>query len=123
MFIADDSTLIRRRIKALLDKQGNIQVVGEAGGTAEALRCLQTLSVDVVIVDIRMPGGGLKLVKALQQWPEKPHILVYTSQNSPIYRDTFLRAGADGFFDKAHETERLVTRIVSFGDVNDQRGH
>ena len=64
----DDHEVVRRGLRKLLELASDIEVVGEASNGEEALRQVQLLSPDVVVMDIKMPGGsGLKAAKQLQE--------------------------------------------------------
>ena len=70
ILIADDSDVIRERLKDLIEEMENVNLVGEARDALEALEILNDLETDIVILDIRMPGGnGMAVLKSWQ--PEK----------------------------------------------------
>ena len=61
VFIADDSLIVREHLVTMLDELAGIEITGQAGTVTEAVTAIQTLHPDVVILDIRMPGGSLNL--------------------------------------------------------------
>ena len=58
VFIADDSPILRERLDAMLSELPGIKIVGQAGNVADAIETIRALHPDVVILDIRMPGGS-----------------------------------------------------------------
>ena len=80
--IADDHSMIREGLKQLLELDGDIQVIGEAGNGEECLALLQTVSPDVVLLDINMPVmNGLKMLEALRNSKNKNQkVLLYQSK-------------------------------------------
>ena len=79
--IADDHSMIREGLKQLLELDGDIQVIGEAGNGEECLNLLDTLHPDVVLLDINMPVmNGLKMLEVLRN-SEKLLFMIFTSYN------------------------------------------
>ncbi|MFN7929608.1 MAG: response regulator [Blastocatellia bacterium] len=108
IFIVDDSTVIQERLVTLLSGLPGLEIVGRATNTKHARRLIQKLQPDVVTLDIQMPGGsGLELLQHLKQQTPCPLVMMMTSNSLPQYRKRCLAAGADYFFDKATEIERL----------------
>ena len=58
VFIADDSLIVREHLVTMLDELAGIEIVGQAGTVTEAISAIRNLQPDVVILDIRMPGGS-----------------------------------------------------------------
>jgi len=109
---ADDTAIMRERLTELLSEIEGIEVVGKAGDAMEAERLIRSLSPDIAIIDLRMPGGGLNLLKRIQEVEgRKPLVIVLTAYPFPQYRTRSLELGASYFFDKSHDMERLVTTL------------
>ncbi len=109
LFIADDSKVLRDRLSELISEIEGIRIVGEAGDAGEAVAAIKRLSPDVVIIDIRMPGGdGIIALQALKKWDKPPKVIVFTNYPYLQYRKRCLDAGADFFFYKATEYEILI---------------
>lgn len=142
ILIADDQALIRAGFRALLDAEPDMQVVGEAGTGTEAVAAVARLAPDVVLMDIRMPGGdGLEATRtilAAAPAPERvasnpgpdggpgpgtashgPRVLILTTFELDEYVTGAIRAGASGFLVKDTEPEDLVraVRAVHEGDA------
>lgn len=113
VFIADDSPVIRERLAEMLSSMENVVVVGQASDVSEAEVGIRATNPDVAIVDIRMPGGtGIDLVKRLKRAQAGgPSFMMYTSYGLPQYRQASADAGADFFFDKTQDSQKLTDAI------------
>lgn len=108
VLIADDSAPVRKRLAALLEDTGQVEVVGEATDALETVVEIQALQPDVVILDIQMPAGsGLSVLRWAQGEPVKPKFIMLTNYPYAQYRKTCLEAGASYFFDKSSEFEKI----------------
>ena len=114
IFIADDSREIRKRIIAMLsDLVESIEMIGEAENVQDAINSIHEFDPDVVILDIRMPGGsGIDVLKNIKKKNEVPIIIILTSYPYSQYRNKCMEAGADFFFDKSRDFEEIV-KVVS----------
>jgi DNA-binding NarL/FixJ family response regulator len=112
VFIADDQMLIRQGIRTLLEMDGNISVVGEAADGAEAVAAMQSTPVDVLLLDIRMPGrDGIDVLRTLASGGALPPTLILTTfDDSDVVLDG-IRAGARGFLLKDVSYQQLVAAI------------
>jgi DNA-binding NarL/FixJ family response regulator len=109
VFIADDSVVVRGKLKEMFAEQGSIEVIGESGNAEQAAAEIRRLAPDVVIIDIRMPGGGgLHVVKHLSARPPGQIAIILTSFPYPQYQEACLAAGADYFFDKTQDIPKLA---------------
>lgn len=114
VFIADDSSEIRKRIIAMLsDLAERIEMIGEAENVQDAINSIHEFEPDVVILDIRMPGGsGIDVLKKIKKKNEVPVIIILTNYPHSQYRKKCMEAGADFFFDKSRDFEEIV-KVVS----------
>jgi DNA-binding NarL/FixJ family response regulator len=120
--VADDQVLVRTGFRALLDAEGDIEVVGEAGTGAEAIALAVELRPDVVLMDIRMPDvDGLTATRAVAAHPDLGvvKVLVLTTFELDEYVYEALRAGASGFLVKHTEPAELIraVRVVAAGEA------
>jgi DNA-binding NarL/FixJ family response regulator len=82
--------------------------VGRAGDVSEALRCIQQVNPDTVILDLQMPGGsGLDVLRVIRQNNPGLHVLICTNYPYPQYREECLSAGANFFLDKSAEFGKI----------------
>jgi DNA-binding NarL/FixJ family response regulator len=114
VFIADDSSEIRKRIIAMLsDLVERIEMIGEAENVQDAINSIHEFDPDVVILDIRMPGGsGIDVLKQIKKKNEVPVIIILTNYPHSQYRKKCMEAGADFFFNKSRDFEEIV-KVVS----------
>ncbi|SRR5579863_5617532 len=108
VFIADDSIPVVERLADLLEDVPGAQLVGQAGDVPEAVRCIQNVKPDALILDLQMPGGsGLDVLRAIRTEHPRLFVLICTNYPYPQFREKCLDAGANVFLDKSTEFERI----------------
>ena len=108
VFIADDSLVVREHLVTMLDELPRIVTVGQAETVAKAINGILELRPDVVILDIRMPGGsGIDVLQRVKQGEVTPIVIILTNYPYPGYRQKCLQAGADFFLDKSTEFDQI----------------
>jgi len=122
VILADDQALVRAGFRALLDAEPDIEVVGEAGDGAEAVRLAQATRPDLILMDIRMPHvDGLAATRQIAAEPTlaDTRILILTTFDLDEYVFEALRVGASGFLLKDTEPVDLIRgiRAVASGDA------
>ena len=120
--LADDQALLRAGLRALLDAEPDITVLGEASDGREALDLVRDLHPDVVLMDIRMPGtDGLEATRLIAAEPAlaATRVVVLTTFDLDEYVFEAIRAGASGFLVKDTEPTELLraVRAVAAGDA------
>jgi DNA-binding NarL/FixJ family response regulator len=121
--IVDDQSLVRAGFRMVLASQPDIEVVGEAGDGAEALRLLAHTPADVVVMDIRMPiMDGVEATRRLcagGNGDGPPRVLVLTTFDTDADAFASLQAGASGFLLKNVPPEELLAaiRVVASGEA------
>ncbi|MFF3732351.1 response regulator [Streptomyces sp. NPDC002476] len=119
VLLVDDEPLVRAGLRAVLDAQPDIEVVGEADDGAAVIPLLRRLRPDVVAMDVRMPlMDGIEATRlVLRTVPDPPKILVVTTFENDEYVYEALRAGADGFLLKRARPTEIVhaVRLVAEG--------
>ena len=119
IFIADDSVVVRGKLKEALEEQGSIKVIGETGDAGQAITEIRRLDPQVTIIDIRMPGGGgLPVLEDLKTRTPDRIAFILTSFPFPQYREVYLSAGADYFFDKTKDIQQMTDILIELASKN-----
>jgi DNA-binding NarL/FixJ family response regulator len=109
ILLADDHALVRRGVRLILDGEGDLQVVAEAGDGAEALELARTHEVDLAVLDVAMPRmTGLQAARELAARQPKLRILMLSMYDNEQYFFEALRAGASGYVLKSVADRDLV---------------
>src|SRR3954465_4165854 len=113
VLLVDDEPLVRAGLRAVLEAQPDIEVVGEAAGGAAGIPLVRRLRPDVVAMDVRMPLlDGIEATRAvLRTVEDPPKILVVTTFENDEYVYEALRAGAAGFLLKRAPTDEIVHAV------------
>jgi len=112
VFLADDHTLFREGVRALLERQPSISVVGEAGDGREALKRIEETSPDLVIMDIVIPGlNGIEVTRQIRKTQPDVKVLVLSMYDDQEYAYEVLRAGASGYIQKDTVGQELINAI------------
>ncbi len=112
VFLVDDSAVIRQRLKRLLADLKEIEVMGEAGDAAEATEAIHQGKPDVVLLDIHLLGGsGIEVLENVKKDKPAPAVIILTNYPYPQYRQKCLAAGADFFFVKSTEFDKVVPAL------------
>jgi DNA-binding NarL/FixJ family response regulator len=112
ILLADDHWAVRAGLHALLDRQANIQVVGEASTGEEAVKQARALKPDIVLMDLVMPGiGGLEAMRRIAALRAGTKILVFSGHLQEDKLLDVLAAGASGFVEKVSPAENLTRAI------------
>jgi len=112
LFIADDSEILRSRLIEMLSEFKEIDIVGKAGCAKEAIESIKRLIPDVVILDIRLPdGNGINVLNTIKKGNISTKVIIFTNYPYFQYRKRCLDAGAEFFFYKATEFEKLVEAL------------
>jgi two-component system NarL family response regulator len=112
IMIIDDHPVVRAGLASMLSTQPGIAVVGSASGGQEALALLETITPDVILMDLRMAGmSGLEAIRAINLRPNPPRMLVLTSYDTDEDIYQAVGAGAQGYILKDTPQERLLEAI------------
>lgn len=108
VFIVDDSPAVVERLVDLLSEVVGTEFVGQAGGVSEAVRGIEKVKPDALILDLQMPGGsGLDVLRAIRSEHPLLYVLICTNYPYPQYRDECMSAGANFFLDKSVDFEKI----------------
>jgi YesN/AraC family two-component response regulator len=117
--IADDSSMLRARIKSLLEDTGKNFSVYEAENGADALRSIREYEPDLAIIDIRMPEmNGIEVLEKLRELKLKTTICILTNYPFWQYRKKCYDLGAHYFLDKNQEVEMIKEIIIKLSENN-----
>lgn len=112
ILIVDDHTLMREGLKQLFALVDEVDVVGDATSGREALERLSEVEVDLVLLDLTMPGiSGEDLIRRIRRDYPVLRILVLSMHNEPMVAQRALQSGANGFACKDGDADSLLTAI------------
>jgi two-component system response regulator NreC len=112
ILLVDDHKMFRAGIRALMSSQRDMEVVGEASTGEEALDLVPSLSPDVVLLDIGLPGiGGVEVARRIHATHPEVHVLALTAHDRPEYFFEILRAEAAGYVLKEAAPSELFTAV------------
>jgi two-component system response regulator NreC len=119
IFIAEDHQTVREGIKLLVNSQPDMEVIGEAGDGETAIKEVQRLNPDIVLMDISMPTmNGLKATKRLRAASSDVKILTLTRHTDDGYLQQLIGAGANGYVLKQSAPNELINAIRTIGEGN-----
>ena len=112
VILADDHAVVRMGFRLLLQDTKDITVAGEAESGEEVLKLLNTLTADVIVMDLSMPGiGGLETISRVVHKDKSPKILILSAHEDAIHPKRSLKAGANGYLSKRGAAEELIKAI------------
>jgi len=114
ILIVDDHPVVRVGLSSMLGTQAGLKVIGSASGGEEALTMLRKEAVDVLLVDLRMPGmNGIDLLRTLRSTTAPPKVIVLTSYETDedVYRA--VSAGAQGYLLKNTAQQEMIKAITT----------
>jgi len=120
VFIVDDHPLLREGLSRLINLQTDMSICGVAGTAHEALKSIQELKPDIVILDLTLSGSnGLDLIKDMKSRSVKSLILVLSMHDESLYAERVLRAGAKGYIMKEEASREVLKAIrrILIGEI------
>jgi DNA-binding NarL/FixJ family response regulator len=112
LLVADDHRIFREGLIRLLADHGDLVVVGQASNSSEVVDALRTHQVDVLIIDLSMPGrGGIEMISYAKATHPGLRVLVMTMHGEEPYVTKALRAGADAYMTKENAADDLAVAI------------
>lgn len=112
VLIVDDHPIVREGLSALMGLQSDFEVVGQADDVLSAVKLLETIPVDVAVIDVSLKtGSGLDLVRRIKaQYPEV-RMLVSSMFDDSLYAERSLQAGALGYINKQEAGKNIIAAI------------
>lgn len=108
VLIADDSSLILERLRAMVSIHKQVEIVGLLKNGTATLAALRVLKPDLAIVDIKMPGlNGLEVLTEIRKDDKTIKFIILTLYSSENYRKSAIQAGTDYFFSKVDDFEKV----------------
>jgi DNA-binding NarL/FixJ family response regulator len=115
VFISDDSPVVRVRLSNIFKEVKGINIVGEAQDVKESIELIRQLKPDVVILDISMPdGSGIDVLKSVKSINNSTKFIILTNYPFAQYKKICMESGADYFFDKSNEFDKVVEAVKAF---------
>lgn len=115
VLIADDSVVVRDRLRDLLSELQGIEVVGQATDAVEARSLAKALKPDVAILDVRMPGGsGVDVLHDIKKTNPGTKVIMLTAYPHTEVRNRCIAGGADFFLEKSTEFMRVLVILRNY---------
>ena len=112
VILCDDHAMVRRGIRDTLAEAVDIRVVAEAASYSEVREALRTHPCDVLVLDLNLPGrGGLEVLASLRESDSKVKVLMVSMYPEDQYAIRCLKAGAQGYLNKAGDPALLATAV------------
>jgi DNA-binding NarL/FixJ family response regulator len=112
LLIVDDSTEIGAMLARACIRLPRYKIVGQALDGLEAMEAIRTLAPDLITLDIRMPRmSGIEVLKAIKAEGLRCKVIVFSGAGEEEYRQECLGLGADYFFDKSREPEKVIETL------------
>lgn len=119
VYIADDHAIVRDGLRALLEANSNIKVVGDAANGRQALQDIRELHPDVVVMDISMPElDGLSVTEEIMRGSPQTRIIILSMLGTPEHVHRALQAGAHGYLLKDSAGREVMEAILSVNAGN-----
>lgn len=112
ILIVDDHPVVASGLRAMLDRESDMAVVGEAPTLSSARTALVGDAIDIVLLDLRLPdGSGFELLADEPSLPSPPAFIILSSFETPQYIDAAIRRGASGYLLKTVPSDELLAAI------------
>src|SRR5665213_4510185 len=112
VFIVDDHPIVRQGLELLINREPDLAVCGDAEEAGSALRRIEELKPDLIVVDVSLNGpDGLDLLKDIRARDSNLPVLILSMLDESLYAERALRAGANGYIMKQEATDRVLVAI------------
>jgi two-component system, NarL family, invasion response regulator UvrY len=112
VLLVDDHAVVREGYRRLLERHGDIVVIGEAADATEALAMFRTLAPQIVVMDITLPGlSGIEAMRRMLDIEPDTRVLIFSMHEEVIFAKRALQAGAFGYLTKASAPSVLVEAV------------
>ena len=112
VLVVEDSLLIIERILGLLSESSNIKMIIHAANYSESIKMINEIRADIVLLDLNLPDkSGIELLKEIKNNHPQMKVIVLTNHASDNYREICTYMGADYFFDKSSDFDKITETI------------
>lgn len=112
IFVVDDHPVVRDGYARLITNQPDMDLAGETGDAAQAIEMIRKARPDLVLLDLSLKSGnGLEICKQINTEFPDIKVLVVSMHDETLYAERVLRAGADGYVNKAEATRKLIEAV------------
>jgi DNA-binding NarL/FixJ family response regulator len=112
VLLVDDHAVVREGYRRLLERHGDIVVVGEAENADVALTQVQKLAPQIVVMDISLPGmNGITAMRLMHEFQPRPRVLIFSMHEEIIFVKRALQAGAFGYVTKSTAPNEMVDAV------------
>lgn len=113
VLIADDSDFMLDRLEQMLSGLEGVELVGVCHNGTDALAAMRNLKPDLAILDNKMPGlKGVEVIREIRKENQKVKLMLLTFYSDPHYKTQAMNAGADYFFSKSEDFEKIPEVIM-----------
>ncbi len=114
LYLIEEHDGVRCALEERLNRSALVEVAGHTGTADQAVKAVQQLHPDVVLIEVKRSDGlGLEILRLISSAPAKPQLVVLTSYPSFWERDAAFRAGASSYLVKSLDSEELIQHLVS----------
>lgn len=117
VYLVEDSELLRSQIRRVLEETGKFEIAGSAGSPATALKEIQNLSPDLILLDLQLDGGwGLEILDTAGIDPSR--FVILTNHGDEPFRTAAAARGITQFYDKSTEFDLFLTRMSQLASLS-----
>lgn len=114
LILAEDHAIVRKGLKMILEEAGDIEIIAEVSDGLEAVKKVEELSPDLIIIDISMPNlNGIQATRQIKRKNPNTRILILSRHKNDEYVLQSIRAGADGYLIKNSAPSKLINAVYS----------
>ncbi|MBW2557902.1 MAG: response regulator transcription factor [Deltaproteobacteria bacterium] len=113
IFLVDDAAIVLEKLATMISGIGGVEIAGQTMNAHDAIQSIIELKPDVVILDIRLNdgGNGMDVLKRIKEEDPPPIAIMLTNYPYPQYREKCQALGADYFFDKVADIEKIYDTV------------
>lgn len=121
VIVADDSPEVRQHLVAMTSEIDEVQIVDETEDVEQTIEAVRTLDPEAVVLDIQLrDGSGIQALKHIKKESPNVRVIMLTNHSNSFYRSTCMDAGADFFFDKSTEFEKVNDVLAELPSSDEQ---